>query len=505
LLTDFPYFAEHVLKIRTKTGATEPLRFNRAQRKIHEKLEEQRAKTGRVKAVVLKARQMGCSTLVAGRFYHRVSSQSGQQAYILAHEMPASDNLFTMVRRFHEHSPEALQPHLGTSNAREINFDRIDSGYKVATAATKGAGRSATVQFLHGSEVAYWEDAEGHLTGALQAVPDLPGTEVILESTANGIGNAFHALWQQAEAGQSDFVPIFTPWYWQEEYSRSVGPEFRLDAGEADYAAAYGLTFEQMAWRRAKIADLRDELRFKQEYPATPAEAFEQSGEDAFISPLAVARARKCTEAKSEGALVVGVDPARFGDDRTAIIRRRGRVAYAGETRQGIDTMQVAGWVGDIINREKPDWVFVDVGGLGAGVVDRLRERGYGNRLTAVNFGERATADERFFNKRAECWAGMRDWLNEPPVTIPDSDTLHADLAAPRYSYDSSSRVRLERKEDMRRRGLRSPDEGDALALTFAHPVATAAARAAEDEKKRQADQAFCRRFNAFLHSMSRL
>jgi hypothetical protein len=148
--------------------------------------------------------------------------------------------------------------------------------------------------------------------------------------------------------------------------------------------------------------------------------------------------------------------------------------------------------------------VFVDVGGLGAGVVDRLRERGYENRLTAVNFGERATAEGKYLNKRAECWAGLRDWFGEPPVQIPDSDTLHGDLTGPRYTYDSSSRVRLERKEDMRRRGLRSPDEGDALALTFAHPVATAAARAAEDEKKRRADREFCRRFNPPSYGIGR-
>ena len=200
----------------------------------------------------------------------------------------------------------------------------------------------------------------------------------------------------------------------------------------------------------------------------------------------------------------VGVDPARFGDDRTAIIRRRGRLAFGIETRKGLDTMAVAGLIGDIFNRERPDRVFVDVGGLGAGIVDRLRELGYGNRLTAVNAGERATADDRFLNKRAECWSNLRDWLNEPPVQIPDSDTLHGDLTGPRYSYDSASRLKLERKEDMKRRGLRSPDEGDALAMTFAHPVAAAAAQTAEDDKKRRADRDFCRRFNAPMVSTMR-
>lgn len=128
--------------------------------------------------------------------------------------------------------------------------------------------------------------------------------------------------------------------------------------------------------------------------------------------------------------------------------------------------------VAKIIDTEKPVKVFVDVGGLGAGVVDRLRELNYGHALIAVNGGARPTAEDRYVNKRCEMWGRMRDWLLDEPAQIPDSDSLHADLAAPHYSYDSSSRVKLERKEDMKRRGVRSPDEGDALALTFAEPVA---------------------------------
>jgi hypothetical protein len=134
--------------------------------------------------------------------------------------------------------------------------------------------------------------------------------------------------------------------------------------------------------------------------------------------------------------------------------------------------MEVAGMVAKIIDEETPDRVFIDVGGLGAGVVDRLRELGYGSVISAVNAGEKPVTDsERFINRRGEMWSLMRDWLKEQPAEIPDSDTLHADLVGPGYSYDSNQRLRLERKEDMARRGLASPDEADALALTFAAPV----------------------------------
>src|SRR5262249_59037905 len=96
-----------------------------------------------------------------------------------------------------------------------------DSGYKVGTAGTKAVGRSSTIQLFHGSEVAFWPFADTHAAGILQAVPNEDNTEIILESTANGIGNFFHQAWRDAEAGKNDYIAIFVPWFWQEEYRRS--------------------------------------------------------------------------------------------------------------------------------------------------------------------------------------------------------------------------------------------------------------------------------------------
>jgi hypothetical protein len=134
--------------------------------------------------------------------------------------------------------------------------------------------------------------------------------------------------------------------------------------------------------------------------------------------------------------------------------------------------MQVAGIVGKIINDDNPAMVFIDVGGLGAGIVDRLNELGYGRKITAVNFGERASEEGKYHNMRSQMWGEMRDWLAGGSVEIPDSDSLHADLVGPSYKYDSTQRLKLESKDEMKARGIKSPDEGDALALTFAFPVA---------------------------------
>lgn len=172
--------------------------------------------------------------------------------------------------------------------------------------------------------------------------------------------------------------------------------------------------------------------------------------------------------------LVIGVDVARFGDDRTVILARQGGVILEKRVYREIDTMKTASLVGETINSMEPRAVFVDVVGIGAGVVDRLRQLGYSDRVVAVNAGESPLDNEHYVNKRAEMWDSMRTWLREIGCLDPDDRDLAAELMAPEYGYDARERIQLERKEDMKKRGLSSPDEADALALTFAQPVVSA-------------------------------
>lgn len=480
LKDDLHHYAEKCLRIRTKSGAVEPLILNRAQRYIHDRLEAQRDATGYVRALILKGRQQGCSTYVGGRFYWRTSHRRGVRTFILTHEDQATQNLFEMANRYHEHCPAMVKPSTGYSNAKELIFDRLDSGYKIGTAKTKGTARSSTLQYFHGSEVAFWANAAEHRSGAMQAVPDAPDTEVILESTANGYDPMFFPMWQDAEAGQSEYIAVFVPWYWQDEYRKAPAADFKLTADEQKYADAYGLDLEQMAWRRAKIAELKDPLLFKQEYPATAAEAFQVTGHESFIPPALVLAARKNCVRGARGAHIVGVDPARGGKDRTAMIHRKGRAAWGLETDGAADTMHVAGRCRALLEDpdDPVDMLFVDVGGIGAGVYDRLVEMGYGERVRAVNFGSGAVMQpDRAKNRRVDMWLEMKDWLGqEAGAEIPDSDELQADLTAPGYKYDSEQRYVLESKEEMAKRGVRSPDCADSLALTFAEPVAPRAA-----------------------------
>ncbi|HAZ61034.1 MAG TPA: terminase [Gammaproteobacteria bacterium] len=171
--------------------------------------------------------------------------------------------------------------------------------------------------------------------------------------------------------------------------------------------------------------------------------------------------------------VLVGVDVARYGDDASVIYTRVGRdgVSHPRVTLRGVDTQQLAARVGEHVNelrRVGADVVlFVDGGGVGGGVVDRLRALGY--RPLEVNFGSRASQPRAYANLRAEMWARMREWL--AIGSMPADEALASELTAPEYTYTVDNRLQLERKEDMKRRGQASPDAADALALTFAHPV----------------------------------
>ncbi len=136
LTGDFPHYASKCLKIRPKKGEIIAFELNRVQREIHDRLERQLTETGKVRALILKARQPGCSTYVEGRYYWKVTQRRGVRAFILTHKQDATDNLFGMVERFHVNCPTVVQPQTGKSNAKELAFPLLDSGFKFGTAGT---------------------------------------------------------------------------------------------------------------------------------------------------------------------------------------------------------------------------------------------------------------------------------------------------------------------------------------------------------------------------------
>ena len=472
---DFPLYASKCLKVLDKRGSIVPLQLNTAQLYVHQQVEAQLAKTGKVRALVLKGRQQGVSTYVQARFIHKLSFRRGLTAFILTHLADSTDTLFQMTKRFHEYLPDAVKPMAGTSNEKELYFNRLECRYAVATAGSKQVGRGKAIQLFHGSEVGFWPNPDTIWPGLGQAIANMEDTEIILESTANGVGGDFHTRWRMAERGESDYIAIFVPWFWQEEYATPAPADFERTDVEAELAHLHGLNDAQLYFRRRKIADdfKGDTTRFEQEYPNTASEAFVNAKRDSLIPVphIVAARKERATVPLIHVPLVVGCDPARYGDDRTAIVWRRGRVVTRIRAMAKKNTMQVTGILVKILKEDKPVKLFIDIVGLGVGIYDRLVELGYGDQVIGVQASESADEDDLYINKRAEMWVRMRDWFAEKPVRIPDDDSLQADLVEPGYTYDSKSRIQIESKEHIKKRQGMSPDIADALSLTFAEHV----------------------------------
>ena len=172
----------------------------------------------------------------------------------------------------------------------------------------------------------------------------------------------------------------------------------------------------------------------------------------------------------STSPLIVGVDIARYGDDKTVICYRRGRLVNKMTAYSKMDTVELANKLTNIVREDKPARVFLDMGNTGAGVYDILIDRGFGQIVRGVNFGGKAINDDRYFNKRAEMWAEANEWLKGNVELINDEE-LADDLCSVNKGYDSKGRLQLEPKDRLKERIGRSPDKADAFVLTFAEPV----------------------------------
>lgn len=760
LQTDLPFFCAKALKIKDKDGELSPFVLNQAQLYIHKKLEEQKAKTGKVRAIILKGRQMGASTLIGARFFHNATRNKGKNVFILTHETGSTIKLFDMVKRFHDYMPDVLKPRLKNLNSRGLVFQDLDSQYFVGSAGNEAVGRGGTLQMLHGciaedslvelsdgsfkpmgdmqagdlvitssgkiapvktviktgrkqlykieveyskgfievsadhkiltragykraedltendyikqtyvkkslkdesfffsmhhlrnstkglkcqmdgkiefnlysavfcaafilfgrptkqnhvsafgntrygsvyitindltahdrrilrdfassfgfkcifrkklrkiyyvinstflaefcnqefidedgnkiipnwllsannrfkcnviqklqrygnkettkylrknykkvrsvtktdikptldlevdhhthnfntpigvvsnSEVAFWPNTSSIRSGLMQSVPKKPGTEIILESTANGLGNMFHQMSTEALKGDSEYQVIFTPWYWMDDYQLEIPKGFKRTDEEQEIVDGYLKPYkkkdqdEKLAWRRVVYAELGSLNKFRQEYPNSFVEAFQSTGES-LINPADIIRARQCETTDPHAPVIIGVDPARDGD-RSCVVVRQGRHIVKYFVYQNMDSMSLSGIVANLIDKYNPVMTNVDIG-VGYGVIDRLLERGFRN-INAIHFSSKASEPEIYRNIRAEMYVRLAEWFKGENINIPDDDEMHADLAAmPQYKPTSDGTIRLAPKSDIIKAYGKSIDIADATALTHA-------------------------------------
>lgn len=317
-------YIENCLKIKTKSGTVVPFRLNDAQRKLYAVAKRQQDAGKPVRLIILKARQLGFSTLTEGLIFHACATRKNVNALIVAHREDATANLFRMSKLFYDELPAPVKPMLRASNAQELVFENpsklrserearpgLRSRIRCATAGGRGIGRSDTLQCVHLSEYAFWPDgADGKastLAGILQAVPSLPGTMVVIESTANGFED-FKERWDAAVAGENDFEPVFFAWFENPDYSMPVVPGTEWTPEERDLKTAYRLTDGQLQWRRWCIANnCGGSLdMFRQEYPASPGEAFLHSGTGVFDNEQIVLRLERLPGPAGRGEFTDG-------------------------------------------------------------------------------------------------------------------------------------------------------------------------------------------------------
>jgi hypothetical protein len=279
-------------------------------------------------------------------------------------------------------------------------------------------------------------------------------------------------IWEVAEGGLTDGQPMI---FACGNPTRNTGKFHRISFGN-----------ERERWIRFSVDSRKSKFTNKQQIK----EWIDDYGEDSdFVRvrvrgecpragssqliPSDVVAA--CRKYKAEGFTslpkILACDPARFGDDRTVIGIRQGRQFRVLAKLRGVDTVFTANRVIDFIEKEGPDAIVIDGDGLGAGVVDQLNNRSYGRRLHEFHGGAKPDDGDKYYNKRAEVWGLMSDWL-KAGAEIPDDPEIEVDLTGPQYGYSSKSQIQLERKEDQKSRGLASPDLGDTLAMTFAVKVA---------------------------------
>lgn len=283
LLTEFPFYARSALKIRTKAGEIAPLKLNPAQQILDKAVQQQLQNEGKIRIIILKARQQGLSTYTGGYLYYAVSQQKARKAMVITHHADSTRALFDLTKRYHEHCPDILKPHTKYSSRRELSFDVLDSSYVVATAGGDSVGRGETLTHVHASELAFWpkSTAADIWNGLTQAVPNTTGTAIFIESTANGVTGTYHELWKGAVEGTNGYTPVFIPWYVDPTYIEDVPENFERTPEEQELADSYDLTDEQLMFRRRKVAQNGLDL-FKQEYPSEPEEAFLTTGRPVF-------------------------------------------------------------------------------------------------------------------------------------------------------------------------------------------------------------------------------
>jgi hypothetical protein len=485
----FISFCKNCLIIRDIKGNLVPFIPNRAQRRFFEAIMKQYKEKGYIRVVICKARKMGFSTLIIALFLWVLLTHTDKEALTGTHHEDTNAVMMEIFNRFVDNLPEELQQNIASRNSSTVKLGGIDCTYNVLAASnTTKVGRGFTGQYLHISEIAHIIGAENLAMSLLSAVGHaVKGTVIILESTANGINNYHHSVYIGAKNGENDYIPFFAPWFEDDRYRLAVPDNFILNDEEQAYRVIYpDVDDEQMYWRRMMIASggLTYEeglAAFKQEYPSNDIEAFQASTIGSFIPVNAIldAMQREPYHYSLDTAIYAGFDPSHTASgDAKGYCARQGMNVIELENPQIPDIdRNFSGQINfckakldnNTIRLRK---LFIDAGGGGYEIEERLREDGYGNRVELVNFGGDAEEVLKFKDRRAEMSYRVKEALLDKttPLYIAYNQKLIAEMTVERWTEEKGKTI-IEPKKKVKERCGYDPALYDALRLTFARRI----------------------------------
>jgi len=276
-------FIEDCLQIYPKDASLGliPLKINSAQEIIIDEFNKQMKEIGYVRLIISKYRQAGFSTISSALIFWRALFYENTRAVIISLDRPTTESIFAMSQTFWEYLPDELRPELDKSNVREMGFKSNNSKYRVFTAGADNPGRGTTNNALLCDEAAFFQGGEKVLAGLFQSIALTQGSIIIINSTSNGAQGVYYELWNKAEKKEGYFVPLFVPWYLQDEYRIKAPEGFERTSAEKELIEKFPIGDDQLFWRRIKISEIGT-MMFKQEYPFTAEESFITSGRGVF-------------------------------------------------------------------------------------------------------------------------------------------------------------------------------------------------------------------------------
>lgn len=383
------------------------------------------------------------------------------------------DGLWAELSKWQQYSP-FLKAAFSWSAERIVANDHPDTWWASARTWPKGGDtnqQADTLAGIHADAVLFVIDEAG-------GVPD-----AVAAAAEGGLANA-----DSAHGREAKFIIAGNP-------THLSGPLYRACTSERGLWWVKEISGDPDDPHRAQRVSLqwaKDQIaKYGRESPYVKVNVFGQFPEksaNTLLGPDEVATAMKRTLQRAQWIdceKILGVDVARFGDDRSVLQLRQGPMAFEPLVYRDMDTMTLAAKVAAYIDETQPDAVFVDQATFGAGVVDRLKQLRYS--VMGVDFGGKAP-DKRYRNMRASMWWLMSDWVRERGALPPHATDLVPELTAPVYSYDGENRIKLEKKADIKKRTGVSPDLADALALTFAYPVRAKALRQQDGPRMAKTD-----------------